>query len=176
MANPFANRAGAKTTEAAPVANNTPAAEPAPAPAEQAAPASTGQALNAPKPSLSERFSNGAVGGGDKIQDLQGHAVLIRTDEIVKEMKTANGVTDAARASWIALDGPRQGEEFSGLIFGKVIVGSLESQLNSGQRLCVGVLDKGVAKGSHSAPWLLNPLDDTQLALAEQAADALNWF
>lgn len=169
MANPFANRANAAANQAP-----APAATPEPAPVQEQ-PAATGQVPPTPAKSLSDMFNNGALAGGDKIQDLEGHAVLIRTNEVRKDMNTRNGVTDAIGADWIALDGPNQGQEFNGLIFGKVIVSSLETYFNQGQRLCVGIIEKGEAKPGKNAPWLLNPLNEQQLELAGQAVQALGW-
>lgn len=135
----------------------------------------TGQPAPRPTPNLSQMFNNGANAGGDKLTDLEGNAVLIRIGDYVEGMQTQNGPANAIQADWVALDGSQQGTQFSGLIFGTVIVSSLKRYLEKGERLCVGVVAKGVAKQGKNAPWLLNPLDDDQLKLAGQAVESLGW-
>lgn len=159
MVNPFA----AKT------ANNT-----TPAQAENSSEQGGGQAFTPPK-NLADMFSNGTQSGGDKLQDLEGTAVLIKAIKFEPQLQTQHGPTDAVQAEWVALDGERQGETFEGLIFGSVIVRSLASNLNAGKNLTVGVVEKGTAKPGRSAPWLLGALDDEQLELAGQAVGSLGW-
>lgn len=181
MTNPFA--AAANTPAAAPADTQHPADTPAapaaaPAPkATQASPAAGAIAQPDGTPAvanLSDMFNNGTTTGGDKLQDELGHAVLIRPKELITQMATQHGPTDAIQADWIVLDGPAQGELRSGLVFPSVIVNSLKAALERRQ-LSVGVVARGEAKGGKSAPWLLNSLADDQLALAGQAAQAHGW-
>lgn len=191
MTNPFhGHAASAPETTSQPEA---PAAAPAPeaqpettsfsAPAAQAA-APTAAAFNnaqgaeAPKPAgnLADMFNNGASAGGDKFTEDLGAAVLIRSNKFVDQMATQHGPTDAMEAEWIVLDGPNQGQLRQGLIFATVIVNSLNSGLNSGRPLTVGVISRAAeGKNGKSAPFLLNEANETQINLAVQAAQAYGW-
>lgn len=185
MTNPFASTPAVNTP--APAADNqhpadtvapdpAPAAAPAPKPST-AAPAAGAIAQPDGSPAVSnlaDMFNNGTTTGGDKLQDELGAAVLIRPTKLVEQMTTQHGPTDAIEADWIVLDGGNQGEVRSGLVFPSVIVNSLKAALERRQ-LSVGVVARGEAKGGKSAPWLLNALDDSQLALAGQAAQAHGW-
>lgn len=186
MANPFlqnnnnAPAANNAAAQSAPAASNPPAQQAAQQPIQQNTQAQQAaqqpvQAAPKPKRNLSDMFNNGASVNGDKLTDHAGQAVLVRITGYTPEMSTKHGTTDSISADWVVLDGPQQGNQFSGMIFSRVIVASLKQYFQNGQTLCVGVVAQGEAKNGNSAPWLLNPLDDAQLELAGQAVEALGW-
>lgn len=173
MTNPFAAAAAQNNTAQPPASNPAPdASNPAPTPQPSTGPAA-GIAQPDGAPAVAG-FANGSAAGGDKLQDLEGCAVLIKPQSYTAAMPTQHGPANVITGEWIALDGPRQGEKFSGMVFPTVIVNSLKAALDAGQ-LSVGKVVRGEAKAGKSAPWLLAPLEDAQLTLAHQAAQAHGW-
>jgi hypothetical protein len=121
-------------------------------------------------------FASPASATGIEWATLNGALLIIEVHEIVKDITTSFGVTDAVRATVTPVDGPTKGAAYQDtLIFPRM----LKSQLapNVGKTV-LGRLAQGVAKPSQSPPWLLQEAtkdDQTAAAqfLAAQAAGRL---
>jgi hypothetical protein len=101
------------------------------------------------------QFATPAASSGIEWAALNGCLLVVEPVEVVKDIVTNFGPTDAVRATVTVVDGPKAGEKFEDtLVFPKV----LQSQLNSriGQKV-LGRLGQGQAKPGQSAPWMLNP-------------------
>jgi len=115
---------------------------------------------------MTSPFATPAAASGIDWSELNGRLLVIEPSEIVKDINTNFGVTDAVRANVTVLDGTEPGKKYDDtLIFPKV----LQSQLNSriGQKV-LGRLGQGQAKPGQSPPWMLNPAtpEDEQKAVA----------
>lgn len=113
---------------------------------------------------------------GDKISDDLDQGLVVRPSEYIQSMTTTQGVTDAVQADWIVLTGPDQGKVRSGLVFQTVLKKELRAILGTPTPMMVGILVRGVAKGTNSAPFLFAPANDEVRGLAAQAAKANNWI
>lgn len=196
MSNPFAGAAAAP--QSAPAAQPAaganpfgggqaaPAAQTPPPAAQQAPPAA--DAFAAP-PSTTPEPAAPAAGGdpfgmpsgggsGSKIADDLGQALLVRPIEFKPEFKTQHGIIDAIQADWIVLTGPEAGQVREGsLIFQTMLVGDLKKILaNPSTPFMVGVLTTGEAKPGKNAPYLFATPDESQVALARQAAAHFGWI
>lgn len=156
-----------------------PAASAAPeaAPAGFAPPPSTVPAPAAPAGGDPFGMPSGG-GGGAKIAEDLGAALLVRPTELRENMTTAHGITDAIQADWIVLDGPNQGQVREGsLIFQTALLSDLKRILsNPATPFMVGVLTMGEAKAGKNAPFLFASPDDDQVSLARQAAAHFGWI
>ena len=121
-------------------------------------------------------FASPASATGIEWATLNGALLIIEVAEIVKDINTAFGVTDAVRATITPVDGPTAGApHVDTLVFPR----ALRSQLapNVGKTV-LGRLGQGQAKPSQSPPWILSEAteDDKKAAgqfLAAQAAGRL---
>lgn len=152
--------------------NNAPAQESTP-PDNTGGPAQPG--FNNADHQATPAFNNGGTNGGEKITDYAGSPLIIRPTKFNKGMKTGYGETDAVEADWVLLDGSDQGQVHTGLVFSTVLVNTLSRYLESPNPLTLGVIGQGQAKPGQSAPWLLNPVDDSYQGVALQVAQANGW-
>jgi len=121
-------------------------------------------------------FASPASATGIEWATLNGALLIIEVHEVVKDITTSFGVTDAVRATVTPVDGPTRGAAYQDtFIFPRM----LKSQLapNVGKTV-LGRLGQGQAKPSQSPPWLLQeatPEDQQSAAgfLAQQAAGRL---
>lgn len=174
MSNPF-------TANAAPAANEAPAASTPPAPAANEAPAMTTPSAAtgaAPTGNLSDMFATGSkAGDGARLKDDLGHAVVIRPTEFIADLATSNGPSDCVRADWVILEGPNQGVvRTDSLIFNAVVRNTLKGLIGTATPFCVGVVAEGTAKPGKSAPLVLADPAPEHLELAKQAVTAHGWF
>lgn len=97
-----------------------------------------------------------------------GNALLIVTpEEVVTEVDTPYGVTDAIRCRVIVVDGPEAGKRLdSTLLFGRRLIGQLRSRI--GQDV-LGRLGQGVAKAGQSPPWELGDPTEADVEAATRA-------
>lgn len=107
---------------------------------------------------------------GDRIQDLDGHLLLITPLEYLTDISTTFGDTDAVDADVVDLG---DGTEYSSMrVFPGGLVGTLKraAKFNEANpagdpatgrpKMVLGVLGKGEAKKGQSAPWVLIPPSD----------------
>lgn len=122
------------------------------------------------------QFAAPATPTGIEWATLNGALLIIEPVEVVKDIATNFGTTDAVRATVTVIDGPKANEVFEDtLVFPKVLQAQLNSRL--GQKV-LGRLGQGQAKPGQSAPWMLQtatPQDEqtatTYLASQFTAAD-----
>lgn len=186
MSNPFFKSAapatGATALAEAPAAEAPAPAEAAPAPAATPAAAQGGAAQFAGP--TGEQNTNalfaagtGGTGGQAKLKDDAGCFVVIRATEYIAELPTSIGTTDAIRADWVPVDGPDAGEVRADcLIFGKVVVSSIKSNLDRGIPFTIGTVGHGAAKPGKNAPLVLNAPADGQAETAIEVARYLGWI
>jgi hypothetical protein len=121
-------------------------------------------------------FASPASATGINWADLNGSLLMVDVIEVVRDINTSFGPSNAVRATITVIDTINAGEVYADtLVFPKV----LQSQLSPliGQTV-LGRLGQGQAKPGQSAPWMLaDPTrDDNTLAAAfivNQAADRL---
>jgi hypothetical protein len=109
-------------------------------------------------------FASPASATGIDWSTLNGRLLIIDVAEIVKDINTSFGPSDAVRATITIVDGTQPGETYTDtLVFPKV----LKSQLapNVGKQV-LGRLGQGQAKPGQSAPWLLTEADDSDVKTA----------
>jgi hypothetical protein len=105
---------------------------------------------------------------GEKLDldGLNGTLLYISVHELVKDIETSFGKTNAIRADVVALDGARKGNTFEDTyIFPKVLISQLTPDIGES---VVGRLGKGDAKPGKSAPWLLLAPNADDLAVGER--------
>ena len=110
-----------------------------------------------------------APGSGDKLDlaGLNGSLLHITVVELVKDIDTSFGVTDAIKATVAVLDGKDKGTVLEDtLVFPKVLRGQLVGAVGAADPCIVGRLGQGVAKPGKSAPWMLNAPTADDLAVA----------
>jgi hypothetical protein len=115
---------------------------------------------------MSQFSQPAAATGGIDWNTLNGTLLIVQPTELVKDIKTVQGVRDAVRATITVVDGPHAGETHDDtLVFPKVLQSQLRSRI--GQNV-LGRLGQGQAKPGQSPPWTLNPgtPQDEQAALA----------
>lgn len=108
-------------------------------------------------------------GTGDRVdlKELNGSLLYISVKELVKDVVTEYGPTDAIRCDVAVLDGTKKAESYTDtLIFPSVLVGQLKSAVGSVDPNIVGRLGQGLAKPGRSAPWILNEPTQDDLAVA----------
>jgi hypothetical protein len=106
--------------------------------------------------------------GGDKLplDELNGSLLLITVHEVVKDIPTSFGDTDAIRADVAALDGPLKASEYADtLIFPRVLQSQLRGSVGS---MVIGRLGQGVKKPGQSPPWTLSAATDAEKATGER--------
>jgi hypothetical protein len=104
---------------------------------------------------------------GDRVdmKDLVGSLVLIWAHEVRENITTPFGEKDAIACDIHVLDGAKGGEKFENtLIFGGALIGSLRGAV--GGEPVLGRVAQGISKPGQNAPWILNPFDDKDAALA----------
>lgn len=100
-----------------------------------------------------------------KTAELNGCLVLIYAERFQADCVMPDGKTiDGVEAAVHVLDGPKGGEVLRGMIFQRVMVGSLRNAVGGDPVL--GRVGQGVANPGKSAPWVLNPFTDADAALA----------
>lgn len=105
---------------------------------------------------------------GDGIDYKEHYNELLHIEVLGVEtgINTVHGPTDAVRANVTPLDGPTAGTTIADtLIFPKVLQSQLKGSV--GQSV-IGRLGQGQAKPGQSAPWLLNPATDAEVAAGVQ--------
>ena len=113
-------------------------------------------------------------GSGEKIDyaALKDRLLHITVREVVKDVQTTFGPTDAVRATLAVLDGPDKGKIIEdSLIFPRVLQGQLKDFVGKPDPAVIGRLGQGTAKAGQSAPWILNPpsADDMVVATKYEA-------
>lgn len=105
-----------------------------------------------------------AASGGIDWGTLNGCLLIVQPTEIVNQIATSFGPSDAVRANVIIVDGPEAGTHYDDtLIFPKVLKSQLTSKV--GQTV-LGRLGQGQAKPGQNAPWTLNPAGPADEAAA----------
>lgn len=88
-------------------------------------------------------------------KELNGALLVIEPTEIVRDVKTMHGESDAIRADVYVLDGDQAGGAFPDvLVFPRKLRASLSSRL--GQRV-LGRLGQGAKQPGKNPPWILSP-------------------
>ena len=104
---------------------------------------------------------------GDRVdmKDLVGSLILIWAREVREGIVTPFGDKDAIACDIHVLDGGKGGEKFENtLIFGGALVGSLRGAVGGDPVL--GRVGQGISKPGQNAPWILQPFNDADAALA----------
>jgi hypothetical protein len=112
------------------------------------------------------QFAAPAAASGIEWSELNGSLLIVEPREVVKDINTVHGVTDAVRADVTVLDGDQAGKKYDDtLIFPKVLQSQLASRI--GQKV-LGRLGQGQAKPSQNPPWMITPAtpEDEQKAIA----------
>jgi hypothetical protein len=112
-----------------------------------------------------------APSSGDKVdlKELNGALLYINVRELVKDIDTAHGKSDAVKCDVAVLDGGKKGNTFDDtLIFPKVLVSQLSPAAGTSDPVVVGRLGQGLAKPGKSAPWVLNAPSADDLKTAEK--------
>jgi hypothetical protein len=112
-------------------------------------------------------FSDPATATGLDLKALLGSLLLIEPHEIVVQMATTFGPSDAIRADVAVLDGALAGQTFADtLIFPRVLQSQLRSRINE---KVLGRLGQGaVRQQGQSAPWTLTAATEQDKALGNQ--------
>jgi len=101
------------------------------------------------------QFAAPAAASGIEWSELNGHLLIVEPREVVKDISTVHGVTDAVRADVTVLDGPQTGKKYEDtLIFPRALKVQLASRV--GQKV-LGRLGQGQAKPGQNPPWMLAP-------------------
>lgn len=108
-------------------------------------------------------------GSGDKITDFEGHLLLVTPREVMHEMQTSIGKTDAVRADVVVIDGPEGVYESDGvLVFQQALRRDLLRIIEGPSTMLLGRLGKGEAKAGKSAPYIFEQPTDDDKALARK--------
>ncbi len=113
-------------------------------------------------------FNDPASGSGDKLplHDINGSLLLFTVHELVHEIPTKFGVSDAVRADVAVLDGTSKGETYNDtLIFPRVLRSQLRDSVGE---MVLGRLGQGEAKGGQDPPWLLFTASDDEKTIGER--------
>jgi hypothetical protein len=98
--------------------------------------------------------------------ELSGALLIIEVREVVKDINTVHGPSDAVRADVYVVDGPHAGDEhLDALIFSRGLRGQLNERV--GHKV-LGRLGQGVAKPGQNPPWKLANSNDADKAAAEK--------
>ena len=115
---------------------------------------------------MSDFVSASAPSGGIDWSDYKGKLLVIEPLSYETGIKTSFGDADAVRANVHVLTGPAESEDYEDtLIFPKLLVGQTKNQIG---RKVVGRLGQGVAKPGQSAPWVLEPATEDDIAKARE--------
>lgn len=113
-------------------------------------------------------FNDPASGSGDKLplNDLNGNLLLFTVHELVHDIPTKFGISDAVRADVAVLDGTTKGETYNDtLIFPRVLRSQLRDSVGE---MVLGRLGQGEAKGGQDPPWLLFTASDDEKKIGER--------
>ena len=113
-------------------------------------------------------FNDPASGSGDKLplNDLNGDLLLFTVHELVHDIPTKFGISDAIRADVAVLDGHLKGETYNDtLIFPRVLRSQLRDSIGE---TVLGRLGQGEAKGGQDPPWLLFAASDDEKLTGER--------
>ena len=118
-------------------------------------------------------FATPASGSGDSLKpaDVAGHTLIVYPTELIGEIQTTYGPSDAIRVNVHDLTAAANGEEATYhdvLWFSGYIIGALKGRI--GQHLLVRVEQGTASKAGQSPPWLV--IDAQDNAAAVQAAQA----
>jgi hypothetical protein len=110
-------------------------------------------------------FQQPSQGDQVKVAELLGSLVLIWAREYREDIQTTFGPSDAIAADVHVLDGPKGGEKFENtLIFQRALIGSLRSAIGGDPVL--GRIGQGVGKPGQSPPFILQPYNQADAAVA----------
>ncbi len=109
--------------------------------------------------------ASGSGGSDVTLEDLDGHLLVVRPTEVVIDMSTRFGTTDAVRATVYDVTAQKTHDDF--MFFAGGLVRAFQPKVGE---MVLGVLGRGEAKPGLSAPWKF--LDATQNADAVAAAEA----
>ena len=118
------------------------------------------------------QFASPASATGIEWATLKGALLMIHVTEVVKDIQTSYGVTDAVRATVTPVDGESAGAAYEDtLVFPRALKAQLAPNVG---KTVLGRLGQGQAKPGQSAPWLLTEAsaDDQKTAAAFVAAQA----
>jgi hypothetical protein len=114
------------------------------------------------------QFAAPAASSGIEWESLKGALLIIEPTEVVHNIGTNYGTTNAVRANVHVIDGPKAGETYDDtLVFPKVLQSQVSSRI--GQKV-LGRLGQGVAKPGQSPPWTLN------IGTPADEATAVQWL
>lgn len=112
---------------------------------------------------MSSFASPSAPSGGITWADHLGHLLLIEPESFESGFKTSFGDADVVKATISDID---SGDVYDdGLIFPKLLVSQTKSQIGA---KVLGRLGQGQAKPGQSAPWILEPASEEDIATAEK--------
>lgn len=121
-----------------------------------------------------------ATGDIIELKKVNGALLHITAHELVANVQTKFGPSDAVRADVAVLDGPEKGTIYhNALFFPAVLRRQLEPSIGKTDNAVLGRLGQGTAKSGQDAPWILNPPTAEDMATgtkyeayAEQQAQA----
>ncbi len=99
-----------------------------------------------------------APNDGDKLdlKAINGALLHITVKDIVRDIPTVHGISDAVSADVVVLDGTGKGDTYEDtLIFPKVLRSVLGQVVGTADPVVIGRLGQGEAKPGKSAPWVL---------------------
>lgn len=105
---------------------------------------------------------------GDKLdlKEVNGALLHIQVGEVVRQVQTEYGPSDAIRATVAILDGVKKGEVMEDvLFFPRVLRSQLEQAIGE---TVLARLGQGTAKAGRSAPWILNAPTADDLVTGEK--------
>lgn len=105
---------------------------------------------------------------GDKLdlKEVQGRLLHIAVQDVVRDIDTTFGKSDAVRATVAILDGDKKGTVLEDvLFFPRVIRSQLEQALGE---TVLARLGQGTAKPGKSAPWILETASPEDIVTGEK--------
>ena len=118
---------------------------------------------------MSEFVSAAPPTGGITWADHKGALLIVEPLSVETGIQTSFGAADAVKANVHVLTAPDQTEDYPDcLVFPKLLASQLKGQIGS---KVVGRLGQGTAKPGQSAPWLLEPASEDDLAKAKEWLD-----
>lgn len=104
-----------------------------------------------------------------KISDFLGELVLVTPTEVIEEMVTEVGTTDAIRADVVPLTGEHANETCEDmLVFQLALKRALRKTIDGPNPYLLGRLTKGTAKAGKSAPYLFAQPSEDDMVLARK--------
>jgi hypothetical protein len=112
------------------------------------------------------QFESPATGTGIDWADLKGALLIVDVREVVKDINTVHGTTDAVRADVTVVDGPHAGDEYTDtLIFPRALKAQTAPKVG---KKVLGRLGQGEAKPGMNPPWRLADASEADYAAATQ--------